>query len=163
MDLMSLNARIRDRISPDWLTPSQQAIWEQLKRFDGPPHRVINIYGGNGVGKTFMGWLLERERLATYGIWHQRPQPVHPRLILDNALTSHSEVRNIRPLVDQLDIQQIILLSRHRADEPAMPAFELRITQEDLKHFYINLYRYLRLTVPEAHYHNYTMALAALS
>jgi len=163
MDLMNLNARIRDRISPDWLTPSQQDLWAQLLRFDGPPHRVINIYGGNGVGKTFVGWLLERERLATYGTWHQRPQPIHPRLILDNALTGYSAVRDIRPLVDQLGIQQIILLSRRRADEPAMPAFELRITQEDFEHFYANLYRHLRLTVPEAHYHNYTMALAALS
>jgi hypothetical protein len=163
MDLTTLNARIRDRISMDWLTPSQHALWEQLMCFDGPPHRVVNVYGGSGVGKTFMGWLLERERLATYSTWNQRPQPVHPRLILDNAATNHSDVRNIRPLVDQLRIQQIILLSRRRADEPAMPAFELRITQEDLEHFYANLYRHLRLTVPEAHYHNYKVALASLS
>ena len=162
MNLSTLNARIRDRISLEWLTPSQQALWTQLMRFDGPPHRVINIYGSAGVGKTFVGWLLERQRLATYGFWKQRPKPVHPRLILDNASTNHADVREVRPLIDQLGVQQIILISRRRADEPAMPAFELQVTPDDLEHFYANLFRHLQIRVPEALYRNYTSVLEAL-
>ncbi len=56
----TLEARIRDRLDIEWLTPSQKAVWEAVQRFDGPPHRVINIYGAEGTGKTFLGWLLER-------------------------------------------------------------------------------------------------------
>jgi hypothetical protein len=42
----ALNARIRDRLSPDWLTPSQAEIWDALRRFDGAPHRVIGCWSG---------------------------------------------------------------------------------------------------------------------
>lgn len=163
MDLATLNARIRDRISIEWLTPSQQEIWNELMRFDGPPHRVVNIYGGPGVGKSFLGWLLERERLATYGVWHDPPRPVHPRLILDNARSDHESVRDIRPLVDKLKIQQIILLSRRRAEESAMPVFELRASPDDLEVFRANLYRYLHISLHEENHQNFSSALESLT
>lgn len=162
MDLTSLNARIRDRVAVDWLTPSQHAVWEQLMLFDGPPHRVINVYGTKGVGKTFIGWLLERERHATYGQWNRRPTPTHPRLVLDNALTDHASVRNVRPLVDELGVQQIILISRSRAEEPAMPAFELQVTSDDLQYLIANLYRHLNITIPEGDYRSFRAAIDAL-
>ncbi len=61
MSLATLEQRIRDRLTPEWLTPSQQRVWEQLHRFHGPPHRVVNVYGPPGVGKSFLGWLMQRE------------------------------------------------------------------------------------------------------
>ena len=48
----TLEARIYDRLTVDWLTPSQKHVWEKAHEFDGPPHRVINIYGVEGTGKT---------------------------------------------------------------------------------------------------------------
>ena len=157
-----LGARIRDRLSLDWLTPSQLAVWEALHRFDGPPHRVISVYGAEGTGKTLVGWLLEREGYSTYGMWSARPQPVLPRLTLDNARSRRDATRELRPLVDQLGIQQIILLSRMRVDEPFLPAFELRVTSEDMEHFKANLFRHLRISLPDGNYHNYTIALTML-
>lgn len=160
MRLATLKQRIRDRLSPDWLTPSEQIVWEQLHRFDGPPHRVINIYGPLGSGKSFLGWLMEREGYATYGFWASRPQPMHPRLVLDNAQTDRASTRNIRPLVEQLGILQIILLSRQQVDEPAMPTFALPVTLDDIEHLQANLFRYLDITIPEASaYHNYHEAI----
>lgn len=161
-DVKSLSARIRDRVSLDWLTPSEQMVWEQLLRFNGPPHRVVNIFGLEGVGKSFLGWLLEREQLATYSMWHHPPRPVHPRIVLDNARTERQEVRGIRPLVDKLGLQQIILLSRRRVDEEFMPAFELRVTNDDIEHFAATLYRYLGVMIEESDYPNYHAALASL-
>lgn len=163
MDLFTLNARIRDRITIDWLTPSQLAVWNDLMRFDGPPHRVINIYGSPGVGKTFLGWLLERERLATYGDWHEPPRPIHPRLVLDNARSDHASVRDIRPLVDKWRVHQIIILSRRRAEEPAMPAFELRVDSDDFDAFRANLYRHLRISIPDAEHLDFSSALESLT
>ena len=52
-----------------------------------PPHRIVNVYGSPGSGKSFLGWLMERERYATYCLWSQQRQPAHPRLALDNAYT----------------------------------------------------------------------------
>ena len=157
-----LEERIRDRLSPDWLTPSQKAVWEAIHRFDGLPHRVINVDGIEGTGKTFLGWLMEREKHATYGLWSAPPIPILPRLALDNAATDRFVTREVRPLVDKLGLRQIILLSRTRVDEPSMPVFELRVIEDDLDCFRANLYRYLNITVPEGDYRDYQTALALL-
>ena len=158
----NLNARIHDRLALDWLTPSQKAIWEIIQRYDGPPHRVINIYGSEGTGKTFLGWFMERQGYATYGLWGTTPQPTHPRLVLDDASTERSAARDVRPWVERLAIKQIILLTRFRVDEQAMPAFELYVTDEDLAVCRANLYRHLRLVVPEGAQRNYKAMLSAL-
>ena len=157
--LDNLNARIRDRLAFDWLTPSQKAIWELVQRYDGPPHRVINIYGTEGTGKTFLGWFMERQGYASYGIWGSFPIPIYPRLVLDDASTERSASREVRPLIDRLAIKQIILLSRFRVDEAAMPAFELNVTDDDLAVCRANLYRHLRLVVPEETHRNYKALL----
>jgi hypothetical protein len=158
----SLNARIRDRLAIDWLTPSQKAIWDLIQRYDGPPHRVINVYGSEGTGKTFLGWFMERQGYATYGSWGSQLQPTHPRLVLDDASTERSSAREVRPWLERLAIKQIILLTRFRVDEQAMPAFELQVTDEDMAVCRANLYRHLRLVVPDEAYRNYRAMLIAL-
>ena len=160
MSLAALQERIRDRLSAEWLTPSERKVWELLHRFNGPPHRVVNIYGPPGSGKSFLGWLMHREGHATYSLWTEEARPIHPRLVLDNAPSDRVSARSIRPLVDKLGIRQIILLSRQRVDEPDMPAFALEITEDDLDHFRANLYRHLNITMPAtAEYQDYREAL----
>ena len=162
LTLDSLNARIRDHLSLDWLTPSERAIWDEIHRFEGPPHRIINVYGAPGSGKTFVGWLTQREGYATYELWSRRPRPVHARLALDNAATDQAATRALRPLVDELGVRQIILLSRRRVDEPAMPAFELQVTPDDLEHVRANPYRHLDYLLPDVqNCRSYHEAIAA--
>jgi len=158
----SLTARIRDRLGVNWLTPSQKKVWEQVQRFDGPLHRVINVYGFAGTGKTFLGWLMERLNYATYSTWTQPSKPLLPRLVLDDMVPDRSRTRNLRSLVDQYHIQQLILLSRNRVDELAMPAFEVRITEDDMDVFRANLYRHLDIVVPEVDVMNYQAVLDKL-
>ena len=158
-----LEARIRERLDIKWLTPSQQTVWEAIQRFDGLPHRVINIYGPEGTGKTFMGWFLERMNHSTYRIWPDMQKPLLPRLTLDDALSDRATTRDVRPLVDRYGIQQIILLSRTQVDERAMPTFELRVTGDDLESFRANLYRHLQIILPEEDHRNYKAALEMLS
>src|SRR6266699_3054384 len=137
----TVETRIRDRLDDRWLTPSQKAVWEAIQRFDGPPHRVINIYGTEGTGKTFMGWFLERMNYATYSIRPDMYKPLLSRLTLDNVLSDRTTARELRPLVDKYDLQQIILLTRIRVDERAMPTFELRMTEDDYRNYKIALDR----------------------
>jgi hypothetical protein len=163
MNSKVLDERIRDRLSIDWLTPSQKDVWDLLHRFDGPPHRVVNVYGPPGSGKSFLGWLMQREGYATYATWSKRPTPVLPRLTLDNAATDRAATRAVRPLLEQLGVRQIVLLSRLRVDEPDMPAFELRITPDDLDCLRGNLYRFLAIEGPEVRdLRNYHEAIDAL-
>jgi hypothetical protein len=82
---------------------------------------------------------------------------------LDNAPSDRLAAREIRPLVDQLGLQQILLFSRSKVDEPFMPAFELRVTPDDLEYLRGNLFRHLRITVPEGDHRNYKEALEPLT
>jgi hypothetical protein len=158
-NLDAVNARIRDRATIDWFTPSQRAVWNLIKEFDGPPHRVINVYGGEGTGKTFLGWILEREHYATYMIWRDTPQPQFPRLVIDDAKHDRTSTRDIRPMTDALGLKQIILLTRIRIDEPSVPAFELRVLDEDIESIKANLFRYLHITTQEGSFRNYKSLL----
>ena len=159
----TLEACIRDRLDIEWLTPSQEAVWEAVQRFDGPPHRVINVYGAEGTGKTFLGWLLERIGHSTYRTWPDKRAPLLPRLTLDDVVPDRATSRDVRPLVDTYHIQQVILLSRTRVDERAMPAFELHVTEDDIQVVRANVYRHLQIILPEEDYRNYKVALASLS
>jgi hypothetical protein len=159
----TLNSRIKDRIAAEWLTPSQQAIVETLHKFDAPPHRVVNIYGQEGTGKSFVGWYLEREGYATYGNYAKTTQPTLPRLLLDDAASNRQATRALRSLVEKLDVKQIILLTRHRVDENAMPAFELRCSVDDMEHFAANLFRHFDIVIPESAFINFHQALNSLT
>jgi len=158
-----INARIRDRLSVSWLTPSEAAIWNQIQNFDGPPYRVINIYGAEGTGKTFLAWVMEREKYASYSIWGVNIIPTLPRLMVDDAPSGKSLTREFRPLVDKLGIKQVILFTRTRVDERAMPVFELKVDDQDMEHFRANLFRHLRLSMPEGTYRNYKSILTKLA
>lgn len=162
-NLSSLNTRIHDRLTIDWLTPSEYAVWDQIQRFDPPPHRVINVYGAEGTGKTFLGWIMERERYASYSTWGGTMNPTLPRLIVDDAPMDKPTSRGFRPMVEQLGVKQIILLTRSRVDEPALPAFELKVDDQDLEHFGAMLFRHLRLTMPDGNFRNYKSVIEALA
>jgi len=147
--LANLNARIRDRLTEDWLTPSEKAAWAWVKRLDAPPHRVINLYGSEGTGKTFLGWLMERQNYASYASFGGPFTPTLPRMVVDDTPADRPNTREFQTMVDNLKIKQIIILTRSRVDEPAMPAFALNVESEDIECFRANLYRYMNLTVPE--------------
>ena len=64
--------------------------------------------------------------------------PTLPRLVVDDGPVDRSTTREFQTMVDSLRIKQIILLTRSRVDEPAMPAFELKVESEDIERFCAN-------------------------
>lgn len=57
---------IKTNLTENWLTDSQRKVWMQLSKFMEPPYYVVNIYGVSGTGKTFLGWLLQKQGRAIY-------------------------------------------------------------------------------------------------
>ena len=162
-NISTFNARLRDRLSLPWLTPSEAKVWEQILQFDAPPHRVINVYGVEGSGKTFLGWVMEQEKYASYSTWGENLAPTLTRLVIDDAPSDKTTSRTLRPMVEKLGIKQIILLTLARVDERAMPAFELKVDAQDLEHFGANLFRYMHLTIPEGAFRNYKSVVTILT
>ena len=51
---------------PSWLMPSQSTVYQELFPFLGALHRVVNVYGLQGVGKTFLTHMLHKEKRVDY-------------------------------------------------------------------------------------------------
>jgi hypothetical protein len=154
-DLRSITQQLKDRLIFEMLTPNQMAARIWLENMDFPPHRVINLYGPKGSGKTFLSYLLQREGYATAFDYGAAYKPVLPRLLIDKAPSDTEATRALRPLAQTLSVKQIILLSRNKVQEPSLPAFEMIINDEDREKVISNLYRHLKLVVEDGHYSNY--------
>src|SRR6266540_4069499 len=62
--LRRLNA-IKAACTIDWLTPSQMQTWHELQNRLALGE-VVNLHGPIGSGKTFLAWLLVKQRNAVY-------------------------------------------------------------------------------------------------
>lgn len=56
---------IKDACTIDWLTPSQAQTWRELQDCLALGE-VVNLYGPIGSGKTFLAWLLIKQRNTVY-------------------------------------------------------------------------------------------------
>lgn len=148
--------RIRENMSEAWLTDSQNEVWTQLKKLMGPPYYVVNIYGAAGTGKTFLGWLLEKQGLATYAradevswqSWQGKSL-----VVLDDHDSSRRAVRSLRSQLQLWGIGQAIVLTRQRAQDD-IPCLHLAVTERDIQIAKATLYRELEVVIPEGDHRN---------
>jgi hypothetical protein len=128
--------RIRQSMKPDWMTPSQRAAYEMLRE------RLqfldeVNLCGGPGVGKTFLGWVLHIQGLAVYMplLARLEEEPVLPLLpttiIVDNLGWRREEVRQALHLCRSKGYEKVILITSEPAQEQ-MAIAELRLTEHYL-------------------------------
>jgi hypothetical protein len=131
-----------------WLTPSQTTVYQELIPFLDEFHRVVNLYGPQGVGKTFVAHILCKEDLTDYV---PSPDLIHPAdrpLVIDNAPFERTAVRSMRNQMRRHDLRQVILVSRYRAED-AIPSFALNVTPDDIRCFRATLFRHLDLRLPD--------------
>jgi len=122
------------------LTNSQRVVFNELRRFFDSGHRILNVYGREGVGKTFLAWLLANQQAAEYaGCVDELPRAV-ARAVLDNSSSDRTFVRGMRNVMGRQSIDQLILLSRSRVED-AIPAFELVLDEDDIRCVRANLFR----------------------
>lgn len=137
--------RIRQAADSSWLTPSQQkakaAILERLKFLD-----EINLWGSPGTGKTFLGWILRKDRLVEYVATMEQmgPAGIFRTIVIDNACWRRREVREILHSARQSGYDRLILITPEPVQEQ-MATVELVLTQEDLEWAITNLRR-IRVT-----------------
>lgn len=130
-----------------WLFPSQATAHQELLPFLGGFHRIVNLYGLQGVGKTFLTHILCKENRADYISSPDLMRPADRPLIVDNAPFERTTVRGMRNQMRRFDLQQVILVTRYRVED-SVPAFALSLTPDDVRCFRANLFRYLDLRLP---------------
>ena len=131
-----------------WLTPNQTELYKGVKPFIGGLERVINIYGPQGTGKTFIAHLLAKINLVSYvtsldGICFSSLP-----LVIDNSPFERTSVREIRNQMRKYELRQVILVSRYRAED-SIPTFGLTLTLDDIKYFRASLFRRFDLHLHE--------------
>jgi hypothetical protein len=141
---IELQNRIKTEATLEWLTPSQKAIYENVTK-GLKTHKIVNIYGAHGVGKTFLGWILAKEHEAEYFASHDDLQSALVA-VLDNFDSDRRKVRRLRAQMHSLDIRQLFLIT-HRKVEDEIPAFELQFTEADRTQFKRNLFLFLDFQV----------------
>lgn len=135
--------RIRQSMKPDWMTPSQQAVYdvlrERLRFLD-----EVNLWGRPGVGKTFLGWVLHIQGLAIYmpllaRVEEELGLPL-PRttVVVDNLGWRRGEVRQALHLCRSKGYEKVVLITSEPAQEQ-MATVELRLTEEDIEKAKVNL------------------------
>lgn len=140
--------RIKSLSDASWLFPSQATVYQELLPFLDRFHRIVNLYGVQGVGKTFLAHILHKESRVDYvsspDLVHKTTQP----LVIDNAPFDRTFVRGMRNQMRRHDLQQVILVTRYRVED-SVPAFALSLTSDDVRCFRANLFRYLDLRLPD--------------
>lgn len=133
--------RIRQSAEPAWLTPSQrrayEALLERLKFLD-----EVNLWGGPGTGKTFLGWMFYKQRLTDYVSaveWLGQAGPLRA-VVVDNAGWKRREVRDVLHLARQSGYDRVVLITREPVQEQ-MATVELPLTPEDIEQAIANLRR----------------------
>lgn len=124
-----------------WLTPSQQAAFTMLQNVLRVPG-TVNLFGGVGVGKTFLTWLLAEQLPAVYvthpGLLGEVEGVQTVVLILDNC---HPERQAHRELLKELQFRQVryaVLITRQMIHDYTHYV-ELKLTTADLQHVRQNL------------------------
>lgn len=140
--------KIKTLSDASWLIPSQAAIYQELLPFLGRLHRVVNLYGPQGVGKTFLAHILHKEDRVDYVVSPDLVRSASHPLVIDNAPFERTAVRGMRNQARKFDLQQVILITRYRVED-TIPAFALNVTPDDILCFRANLFRQFDLRLPD--------------
>lgn len=140
--------KIKEKSSLEWLTDSQKEIFNKCKEFLIPPNKIINIFGREGTGKTFVGWILNKENIGVYIPSIKEIISKQKVLIIDNCDYSRKFIRRLRNTLRLKRINHAILITRHRAEDD-IPAFQLELTEDDIKIFKHNLFFELNIRISE--------------
>lgn len=108
-----LNA-IKTHWDLSWLTDSQQQCLKELQSQLRVP-RTVNLYGKQGVGKTFLAWALARGSGLAYfphlTLFWQVEDLDNDAVIIDNCLSVRSRHRDVLKALDFRGVKRAVLIT----------------------------------------------------
>ena len=132
-DFVRLLNLIKTRRDLTWLTPSQQAAFEELRRQLQVPGSV-NLFGPVGVGKTFLVWALADELGYSYlpHVSHldQVQGLAREGVIVDNCQTGRRAHRDLLRELSYRNVQHAVFVTRQLTHDYTYYV-ELKLTLED--------------------------------
>jgi len=137
--------KVKEKCDQSWLTPSQKRAFKLIKN-KSTNHRVINIFGKEGVGKTFLGWVLEKENISKYFVDGESIESKDNVVItVDNFPSSRNEHRDFRRRMGMMGIKKAILITKPFAISDDVKKIEITFNDEDKQQFKSICSRKLRI------------------
>ena len=143
-DWLTLTNKIKSRPLEFWMTVTQRKVLTQLEYWLYHPD-IVNLYGGVGVGKTFLAWALAHNLPAKHVIVPERLTPSYDpilNMVVDNAPHTEQAVRNILKQCNLCGSKRVVLISgspvvlpMHRIELPPPTLDELRYVEHNLVKF----------------------------
>jgi hypothetical protein len=133
---------IRQKANPNWLTPSQQAAYhllrERLNFLD-----EVNLWGGQGVGKTFLGWVLRAQGLAIFAprledVGQEQALPLQRTIVVDNLDWRRTAVREALHHCRSHGYDKIVLITNEFVQDQ-VATVEVALTDDDIAQVAANL------------------------
>jgi ribosomal protein L30/L7E len=132
---------IKTRRNLTWLTVSQQEALESLRQALRVPG-TVNLFGGTGVGKTFLGWFVADELDYTYFPHLENLKQAEysntSSVVLDNCQSSRQAHRDVLKILGFHNINHAILITRQMIQDYTHYV-ELKLTPADLTKVQDNL------------------------
>lgn len=137
--------KIKEECTSEWLTKSQLKIFNKIA-YGLEVHKLINIFGDVGLGKTFIGWIFQKSFNYVY-INDIKDIPDHEYVVLDDNIRFRREdTRILRPIIIQKNIRRMVLLTRTEVQDD-IPSQCLTMDHDDKKNVCSNLYKYFNFQI----------------
>jgi hypothetical protein len=139
--------QIKETCSYEWLSHSQRGVFEKIAG-GLETHRLVNIYGDPGTGKTFLGWIFQK----TLGFIYTNTIAEIPEcefvVFDDNPRFRREDTRLLRPVLSRKNINRMILLTRQQVQDD-VPALHLQLDNDDIMQVCSNLFMKLDFQILE--------------
>lgn len=142
MDYITLTNRIKEIFNENWLTDSQNNIYK-IVLLKYQTHKIVNIFGEVGTGKTFLGWNIAKAMSASYTS-NIEDVGLKSIVVLDNWSHKKQDVRNILPIMHLNGIKKVILLTEKEVKDDIV-SLELLLTENDKTKFKNTLWKHFDL------------------
>jgi len=115
MNFISVHNDIKKNASYDWLTESQKFVFDKI--IDNKVYNFINVYGNSGTGKTFLGWVLQKNGHASYFVDKDEITDNCNIVVIDNGSNSREGYREILRIMELNKIKICIYLTKNKVDD----------------------------------------------
>ena len=141
---------LKSQCDKSWLTPSQRSIFDKLAS-GFTTQRVVNVYGAEGTGKTFLGWVLEKEGIGRYflnveNLRQYNPDSERMVAVIDNFPADRKAHRDFRSKMLDMGVERSVVLTQFAIPDD-IPKLLLEFREEDRNQFKHTCYSKARLQI----------------
>lgn len=131
---IALHNNVKSSVGIEWLSPAQRIAYDTLSAVQISVDKCVNLYGTTGVGKTTIGWVLERAGRIRYVSSPYAADSHLPEFVfVDNAPGDRLEARDVLEEIRFRGVRSAVLVTREPIEDHVRHV-SLELSEVDLIH-----------------------------